>query len=658
VGWARITNNLGLGRYRIKIDSGESTRIALLNATNSALALVGSKITASYEQVVLADAMEAEARENIQAAIDILVLENDPVANKLAQDVLNKLQIQYAKTVSANQPVRQQYQTLKNKQADLLKQRSKWESLQTITYKDAWCTDYTINKSINSVVATIDIPGDTNLTLIAPGGRSFRYGDGTISSDRKAAQLSKRSIELISAGSKLAEIDAAIKKATDEETVLKTEIKYAQDTYIATPTPENGAAFEKKTLELAEKRHEIANLTLNKQYVTVTINRLNQEIAYWSGRPSKDVPDPGDGGFLERELTSPAQAYFNAAIFPAWQKWMPTYRWGTASNVNETANTMDVELGSATSSAQGLNVNQSSNLKSVTVQYMTCNAGAFEDGDRVIVQFSNQLFDSPVVIGFLENPRQCIAWPTSIIMDLWYETEVGLSQGTRYWANIRFGINSCSGTYERLTFDSYSLRPIAPAATHFIRLQEPVFSDSDISAGANNNFDINVVDGNFSVLWSGNSSAYTFDTANGASAKCPGSVALSNSFISVLTGLSYVSLIEYSTSAYTQGTAHGYENNQPGDGFCYLEDEQASGAWIHPGNVNIGTEPIPITSTSYFDSPVEEFLNSQGAMPTAITVTRKKGGKTPKTYTLFGTSETQFESGQRHRWRLEFRIPT
>ena len=405
--WASITNNLGLGRYRIRIDSGESRRVALVAAANQGLALVGSKITASYVQVQLADQLEATSREAINTIIDALVLESDPTAVGLAQKVLAIEQQKYARLVSSNVPVRLQYASLKDAQADLVRQRAKWEALQTITYKDVWCADYTLEAS-GDVVPTIDIPGDPSLTLLAPSARTFVFGDGTISTARKAAALDSRAKQLIRAGQNLADINARLTTARAEEITLRAEVTSAQTAYVTTPTDANYTAFERKTAELAAKRHDIANLTISGQQVAVTVGRLNQEIAYWTARPASEVPVPGDGVFLDRSLLSPAQAYFNAAIFPGWQKWMPTYRWGTASDVDDDANTMTVTLGSATSSAQSLGVNSQAVLYRVPITYMTCNSNAFFDGDRVVVQFENQQLASPRVIGFLDNPKECI----------------------------------------------------------------------------------------------------------------------------------------------------------------------------------------------------------------------------------------------------------
>lgn len=122
---------------------------------------------------------------------------------------------------------------------------------------------------------------------------------------------------------------------------------------------------------------------------------------------------PTDGIVRGREIMSPWQAYYNAAVMPGWQKWKPTYRWGTISSINYSNDTCSVSLTAATSSAQRLDVNQASTLSNVPITYMTCNAEAFKESDRVIVRFSGQDWEAPMVIGFVDNPKACEGWKAS-----------------------------------------------------------------------------------------------------------------------------------------------------------------------------------------------------------------------------------------------------
>lgn len=103
---------------------------------------------------------------------------------------------------------------------------------------------------------------------------------------------------------------------------------------------------------------------------------------------------------------TPASAYWNYCMFPGWQKWKPLWRFGRI--VSLSGNTATVDLDSVTSSAQALDINQTNaNLTSVPIEYMDCNGGAFIVGDDVVVEFTDQDWAQPKVIGFREEPRPC-----------------------------------------------------------------------------------------------------------------------------------------------------------------------------------------------------------------------------------------------------------
>jgi hypothetical protein len=109
-----------------------------------------------------------------------------------------------------------------------------------------------------------------------------------------------------------------------------------------------------------------------------------------------------DGILVPREAQSGVQVYFNAAVLPGVQKWHPRYRVGIISNIENDA--CVVSLLPAVSSEQSLNINQFELYSDVPIQYMECNGEAFEDGDRVLVRFTDS---GPLVVGFEKEPRPC-----------------------------------------------------------------------------------------------------------------------------------------------------------------------------------------------------------------------------------------------------------
>lgn len=125
-----------------------------------------------------------------------------------------------------------------------------------------------------------------------------------------------------------------------------------------------------------------------------------------SAHPDGAAYDGTRDGQLQPSIAgTPAAVFYNWALLPGWQRWKPTYRIGTI--VSLSGDTCALTLDAANSSAQSLTVNQVESLINVPITYMTCNGGAFQIGDRVVVEFENQSWDNPRVIGFESNPRAC-----------------------------------------------------------------------------------------------------------------------------------------------------------------------------------------------------------------------------------------------------------
>ncbi len=120
-------------------------------------------------------------------------------------------------------------------------------------------------------------------------------------------------------------------------------------------------------------------------------------------------------GTLQHALAgTPASVFWNLAMLPGWQKWKPTYRYGTitalrVATTEEGIDYCDVALDSTTSSSRGgsLGINQNDVLTNARLKYMDCHGAAFKVDDKVIVAFSGQDFAEPWVIGYKDNPKPC-----------------------------------------------------------------------------------------------------------------------------------------------------------------------------------------------------------------------------------------------------------
>lgn len=111
-----------------------------------------------------------------------------------------------------------------------------------------------------------------------------------------------------------------------------------------------------------------------------------------------------DGQLQETISGTPSSVYYNFALFPGWQKWKPTYRVGTITNIS--GDNCDLTLDAAINS-QGFDVNAQSTYTNVPIVYMDCNGQPFQVNDRVIVEFIDQDHTDPRVIGFETNPVGC-----------------------------------------------------------------------------------------------------------------------------------------------------------------------------------------------------------------------------------------------------------
>lgn len=291
MGYATIVSGGSEGRYVITLDYGEATRTAVLAGLSVHAAALAVRVSEAQTRVDEAQALEDAQAARYTAAVEAFIAQHaspvpgaprpDDSAVKFELHQLRALQLQH-------NPLRVNLVAAKFERMQALQRIAYWNNIQTTVTRSVWCTDYTEDATPGAVVATMDIPGDDNLIILAPGCRAWAASDGVLSA---------------------------------------------------------------------------------------------------------------------RELMSPEQAFFNAAIFPGWQIDRPTYRWGTVTAVDATGDTLDVSLAAATSSAQSLDINRETALAAVPVDYMGTGSAVFEVGDRVVVKFAGQSWASPSVMGFVDNPR-------------------------------------------------------------------------------------------------------------------------------------------------------------------------------------------------------------------------------------------------------------
>lgn len=202
------------------------------------------------------------------------------------------------------------------------------------------------------------------------------------------------------------QLDAKTAEVTRQQLIVQN----ARNALHMTTAQIKSAELDKAKLNLAEVTEQrqawCADLTENATGAVATLE-VPGESALILVKPSAPEATITDGRLIAREVQTPAQVFWNAAVLPGWQKFLPTYRWGTITALDQDADKCTVELAEAKSSANQLNVNQAATLQNVPVVYMTCNAAAFEVGDRVVVEFQANDWAQPRVIGFVDYPKAC-----------------------------------------------------------------------------------------------------------------------------------------------------------------------------------------------------------------------------------------------------------
>lgn len=287
------------------------------------------------------------------------------------------------------------------------------------------------------------------------GTINTELGDGeyTIDVDYGTLVLEERISQIDARLAEISDIIDNIDTALTEKNVVFLAAKQTLDDAInfyrtALMVDPEGAADEKAAVDLAttgffdvrgeyevlarlKKQYEIEQLNLQERKGYLEAFDLSDTIQVWcadytlqaSGNvstievpgepattlisPGAQVPVDADGLVTARVAQQSYQSYWNLGALPAWQKYLPTYRFGTLTFIDREANTGNVTLEAATSTAQNLDINQTDTLEDVTFNYLRCNHAAFTVGDDVLIKFINQDWSQPEIIGFKQNPKQC-----------------------------------------------------------------------------------------------------------------------------------------------------------------------------------------------------------------------------------------------------------
>lgn len=139
---------------------------------------------------------------------------------------------------------------------------------------------------------------------------------------------------------------------------------------------------------------------------TIEVPGESENIQIKPGYSDSATYNQSDDGQLVPTITQgAAQAFYNLAMLPGWQKWKPTFRYGTITHID--GDKANVTVTDIRSSQQNLGINQSGTLTNIDIEYMDCNGVAFGVGDSVLIKFTGQDWNNPKIIGFKDNPKPC-----------------------------------------------------------------------------------------------------------------------------------------------------------------------------------------------------------------------------------------------------------
>ncbi|MEY2653622.1 MAG: hypothetical protein RLZZ524_650, partial [Pseudomonadota bacterium] len=189
MGRATIVSGGADGRYTVTLDYGTTLQDAIVAGLNSALVTLQNLKSQAEAQIIIADESEAAQQVKIDEAVEAYIEESSslPPGSPYPDTSLIDAEMRELRRLQvAHVPLRQQLVKLKFEIADVTKRIASYSAIVAEVTKQVWCTTFYEDGAAASVVGTIDIPGDTNLTLIAPDCRAW---NSAIDGDLRARGL-------------------------------------------------------------------------------------------------------------------------------------------------------------------------------------------------------------------------------------------------------------------------------------------------------------------------------------------------------------------------------------------------------------------------------------------------------------------------------------
>lgn len=182
MGYGTVVSGGADGRYVIELDMGTASRDVLIAELDAKLAELNGRIAEKQTPLDAAEAETAAARVEVGVAIDVLAMamQSDPQGDhKALQDDVDKKLRKVVELEGKAAVLRIDVDMLKADRANMDRQKAVYAGLALSRTQQVWCADLTEDAS--GEVATIEVPGEPQSVLIAPGGRAWtQAADGLL----------------------------------------------------------------------------------------------------------------------------------------------------------------------------------------------------------------------------------------------------------------------------------------------------------------------------------------------------------------------------------------------------------------------------------------------------------------------------------------------
>jgi len=127
-----------------------------------------------------------------------------------------------------------------------------------------------------------------------------------------------------------------------------------------------------------------------------------------------------DGIMEDVKAMTPEAAAYNFAIFPGWQKWRPQYRAATITHIYTDYCSVDIYDPRTRAEISIFNADSALHFTGVPVRIKNYKTNVLVVGDQVVLEFQDQDYTNPVIVGFYTTP--CTTTTTTTTTTFTYTT--------------------------------------------------------------------------------------------------------------------------------------------------------------------------------------------------------------------------------------------